>query len=81
MSECVSNISAEAVARFLGKLSAGLFAGSCIYGTCVHQPAILDHDDKGTNDAFIAMFKRAAPTQIAYTLISAASSLYGKIFS
>jgi len=70
----------EAVARFLGKLTAGLFAGSCLYGTFVHQPAILDHDDKAANEAFIAMFKRAAPTQIAYTLVSAASSFYGENF-
>ena len=73
------NMNAESVARVLGKLGASLFSGSYIYVALVHQPTILDHDDKGAVEAFIAMFKRSHATQLTYVFVSAASSLYGII--
>lgn len=66
-------------ARFLGKLSAGLFAGSCVYGSLVHHPAILENEsDSDACTQFSFMFKRAAPSQLAYTFTGLACNSFGK---
>lgn len=68
-----------AAARFIGRMSTGLFAGSCVYGTLVHHPSLVDLDDKAAVDAFISMFKRAAPSQLFYCAVAAVSGGYSKI--
>jgi len=55
--------------QFLGKLSAALFAGSAVYGSLVHHPAILENiNDLDAVEQFVFMFKRAKPSQVVYIL-------------